>query len=101
MQSIDIYEMIEVLMDQPPFNLPPTDGAHVPLWSELVRFIPTAVMGRALADIAAYHNLRLDDEEAAGDEDFYDHMDGDFDSAMASAGFGTDEDYGCYGGDEW
>ena len=24
-------------------------------------------------------------------------MDGDFDSAMASAGFGTDEDYGCFG----
>jgi hypothetical protein len=34
--------------------------------------------------------------------DFYDEadpgeMDGDFDSAMASAGFGTDEDYGYYG----
>jgi len=26
-----------------------------------------------------------------------DSMDGDFDSAMASAGFGTDEDYGQYG----
>jgi len=24
-------------------------------------------------------------------------MDGDFDSAMASAGYGTDEDYGYYG----
>tara|TARA_Y100001938_G_C8069098_1_gene422032 strand:- start:169 stop:510 length:342 start_codon:yes stop_codon:yes gene_type:complete len=24
-------------------------------------------------------------------------MDGDFDSAMASAGLGTDEDYGCFG----
>jgi hypothetical protein len=24
-------------------------------------------------------------------------MDGDFDSGMASAGFGTDEDYGDYG----
>jgi hypothetical protein len=28
---------------------------------------------------------------------FDDSMDGDFDSAMASAGFGTDEDYGYYG----
>jgi hypothetical protein len=28
-------------------------------------------------------------------------MDGDHDSAMASAGFGTDEDYGCFGGDDW
>lgn len=27
-------------------------------------------------------------------------MDGDFDSGMASAGFGTDEDYGYYGGGE-
>ena len=26
--------------------------------------------------------------------DYDDSMDGDFDSAMASAGFGTDEDYG-------
>ena len=31
------------------------------------------------------------------DENYDDSMDGDFDSAMASAGFGTDEDYGYYG----
>ena len=31
------------------------------------------------------------------DEDYDDGMDGDFDSAMASAGFGTDEDYNYYG----
>lgn len=31
------------------------------------------------------------------EDDYYDDsMDGDFDSAMASAGFGTDEDYGLY-----
>lgn len=28
-------------------------------------------------------------------------MDGDFDSAMASAGYGTDEDYGYYGDSEF
>ena len=33
-------------------------------------------------------------------DDYEDGMDGDFDSAMASAGYGTDEDYGYYG-DEW
>ncbi len=43
-------------------------------------------------------------EVDAGDYD--DSMDGDFDSAMASAGFGTDEDYGyagedCYYGAEY
>jgi hypothetical protein len=31
------------------------------------------------------------------DQDF---MDGDATSALASAGFGTDEDYGYYGGEE-
>ena len=29
-----------------------------------------------------------------------DSMDGDFDSAMTSAGYGTDEDYGYFGGEE-
>ena len=33
-------------------------------------------------------------------DDFYDEsMDGDHDSAMESAGWGTDEDYGYYGED--
>ena len=32
--------------------------------------------------------------------DFYaDNMDGDHESGLASAGFGTDEDYGSYGDD--
>jgi len=33
-------------------------------------------------------------------EPYDDSMDGDFDSAMASAGLGTDEDYGVYDYDE-
>lgn len=33
------------------------------------------------------------------DEDYDDSMDGDHDSAMTSAGWGTDEDYGHYGDD--
>lgn len=41
------------------------------------------------------------DEEDLNYEDynsFYDEsMDGDFDSAMRDAGFGSDEDYGYYG----
>ena len=31
------------------------------------------------------------------DQGYNDDLDGDFDSAMASAGLGTDEDYGYYG----
>ena len=34
------------------------------------------------------------------EDNFDESMDGDFDSAMASAGFGTDEDYGFFGDDE-
>lgn len=33
----------------------------------------------------------------SGEGDYDDSMDGDFDSALASAGYGTDEDYGYYG----
>jgi hypothetical protein len=35
------------------------------------------------------------------DVEYNESMDGDFDSAMASAGIGTDEDYGSYGDPEF
>ena len=35
------------------------------------------------------------------DVEYNENMDGDFDSAMASAGMGTDEDYGSYGESEF
>ncbi|MHA2279711.1 MAG: hypothetical protein ACXAC5_02290 [Promethearchaeota archaeon] len=39
---------------------------------------------------------RMQEEDDAEDADEHDDsMDGDFDSAMASAGHGMDEDYGC------
>jgi len=44
-----------------------------------------------------YDVLDAQDVEETLDES----MDGDFDSAMASAGFGTDEDYGYYGDDNY
>lgn len=45
--------------------------------------------------------LVYDTLEAEEVGDLYDDsMDGDFDSAMASAGLGTDEDYGVYDYDE-
>lgn len=42
----------------------------------------------------------------ASDEDLYcddccDDMDGDHDSAMTSCGWGTDEDYGFYGDEDY
>lgn len=42
--------------------------------------------------------LRLDEEREAAEDapELDESMDGDFDSAMASAGLGTDEDYGQF-----
>lgn len=48
------------------------------------------------------YNEWLDELKAEFDDeqDFDDSMDGDHDSAMRDAGWGTDEDYGFYGYDE-
>jgi hypothetical protein len=55
----------------------------------------------ALANSEILHVLEMakDNEEGRNYDDCIpgEDMDGDFDSGMASAGFGTDEDYGCYG----
>ena len=47
--------------------------------------------------------VELVDEVVANfvDVEYNESMDGDFDSAMASAGYGTDEDYGSYGEPEF
>lgn len=51
--------------------------------------------------IAELHGVTREDVELIAEEmqeaEYDDSMDGDHDSAMASAGFGTDEDYGYYG----
>ena len=55
-------------------------------------------------DYDDYNDGRDDDESNSGEIDWHDQdddsMDGDFDSAMTSAGMGTDEDYGYYGDPE-
>ena len=59
-------------------------------------------------DSASYHPdadheiaTHTDYNDGWDDDDYYasDAMDGDHDSAMESAGWGTDEDYGYYGED--
>ena len=58
-----------------------------------------------MIDVSSYDEEledRMDDahEEYNDPDDYYnDSMDGDFDTAMRDAGFGTDEDYGYYGED--
>jgi len=41
----------------------------------------------------------LEEEMKNAWDDDHDDMDGDHESGLASAGFGTDEDYGYYGDD--
>jgi DNA invertase Pin-like site-specific DNA recombinase len=48
---------------------------------------------RLKVDLGTVAEIIKDYEE----DNYDDSMDGDHDSAMASAGFGTDEDYGYYG----
>jgi predicted AAA+ superfamily ATPase len=55
----------------------------------------------SFSEIAEMFNMSVADVELISEEmikqELEDSMDGDFDSAMSSAGFGTDEDYGYYG----
>ena len=104
MQNIDIYEMIESILAQPPYNLPKDDGRKQVLVYDLVGLIPPHVFAKALREVEARTGFRLDDDVQDIEEDieedwsiYDDEMDGDWDSGMASAGFGTDEDYGYYG----
>ena len=49
-----------------------------------------------------YNDFYGNEEDEADDEwadDYDDSMDGDHESGLTSAGFGTDEDYGYYGDD--
>jgi len=72
------------------------------------------LLKKGVVDMANYHDDEWNDiddgmidVESFGEmiEDFHeddyydDSMDGDFDTAMRDAGFGTDEDYGYYGED--
>ncbi len=58
----------------------------------------------SFADIAEQYDVPMTTVQQIFDEmceqEFDDSMDGDWDSAMASAGFGMDEDYG-YAGEEF
>ena len=51
----------------------------------------------SMAELQDIIDFMIDMESDPYEPRYDDSMDGDFDSAMASAGFGTDEDYGYYG----
>lgn len=58
--------------------------------------------GRVINDLLET-DLQLSSEQDEGtpSDSFDESMDGDHASALASAGMGTDEDYGDYGGDRF
>ena len=64
------------------------------LWQLEIQFVTYDACGK----IVACEIVEEFDVPDCGD-DINESMDGDFDSAMTSAGFGTDEDYGCFGED--
>jgi hypothetical protein len=53
------------------------------------------------ADDFWYGEVEADELEDSWDDSYDDSMDGDFDSTMRDCGFGTDEDYGYYGGEDY
>jgi hypothetical protein len=64
-------------------------------------------VGKAInpMDVSVFIHGWDEEEPEEGDEpedgdDYDDSMDGDHESALASAGLGTDENYGCFGGDD-
>jgi hypothetical protein len=50
-------------------------------------------------DYNDFHGTEEDESDESWDDDFDDSMDGDHESGLASAGYGTDEDYGYYADD--
>jgi hypothetical protein len=77
------------------------------------RALELVAMGMVTAEDMLTMALKYMSEDDVGDmldanelsarfhEEYDDDMDGDHESALASAGFGTDEDYGYYGGDDY
>ena len=53
------------------------------------------ILNISVEEVHAY----IEGQDEADYDSYADNMDGDFDSAMASAGWGTDEDYGYFGED--
>ena len=48
-----------------------------------------------------YNDYYIEENEVEDDDEYDDSMDGDIESGLASAGWGTDEDYGYYGEDNY
>lgn len=75
--------------------------------SSLIFDLQTDILEGTLSfqNIAAKHNVPVSwvdeaNEDLNAEDAYYDYDRADDASALASAGFGTDEDYGCYTSDD-
>ena len=78
-------------------------AGNVPV-SRLGEIVAAVEAGDAEACSLAVSRPDEDEDEDEAESDYWNDVasQGEYDGdALASAGFGTDEDYGCYGGDEW
>ena len=73
------------------------EGSFDELWDLEIHCVTYNEQG-AIVECELVHEFDVPD---CGDDDMDESMDGDFDSAMTSAGFGTDEDYGCFSGEDY
>tara|TARA_R110002020_G_scaffold383255_1_gene593903 strand:- start:1036 stop:1293 length:258 start_codon:yes stop_codon:yes gene_type:complete len=71
MKSIDVFEMIEAQLEQPPYNLPKGDGRRQELVYDLVGLIPPRVFASALREIAARTGFQLESDEICEEIDNY------------------------------
>ncbi len=75
--------------------------------NQIIEIVEMLRDGYSVSEVSSYFGYSTEMVEQIASEygivddtnepEYDDSMDGDFDSAMASAGFGTDEDYGYYG----
>lgn len=83
------------------YDITTEDGVYMWHHKDGVQVLDAATDEAAIVEVESIlniHNQYTDpDDERDFEDDYNESMDGDFDSAMTSAGWGTDEDYGYYG----
>lgn len=89
----EVYERYNDMLNE---SGPVMIGGVELLPSDILEQMDPVAYDEGFSDYADACNIDLDNIDAS-DAEYNDSMDGDFDSAMASAGYGTDEDYGYYG----
>lgn len=92
----EVYERYNDMLNE---SGPVMIGSVELLPSDILEQMDPIAYDEGFSDYADACDIDLDGMDES-DSECDDSMDGDFDSAMTSAGQGTDEDYGYYGDDE-